>query len=78
MTRMEEMINELKGTQRVEDLVEAENQIAEHLGTGFLNGDFDYKYLLQVREEVKNIEAERKEKFQEKIPEQIRHASYAR
>lgn len=78
MIRMEELINELKETQSVEEMVEAENQIAEHLGTGFLNGDFDYTYLLQVKEEVKNIEAERKEKFQEKIPEQIRHASYVR
>lgn len=78
MTQMKELINELKGTQDVEEMVEVENQIAEHLGTGFLNGDFDYKYLLQVKDEVKNIEAERKEKFQEKAPEMMRHASYAR
>lgn len=78
MIRMEELINELKETQDVEEMIKVENEIAEHLGTGFLNGDFDYKYLLQVKDEVKNIETERKEKFQEKAPEQIRHASYAR
>lgn len=67
MTRMEELINELKGTQRAEDTY-SQN----------LHSEILFQDVLQVREEVKNIEAERKEKFQEKIPEQIRRASYAR
>lgn len=78
MKQMEERINELKAAADMEQMVKTENEIAEHLGTGFLNGDFDYQYLLQIKEEVKNIETERKERFQEKAPELARHVSYKR
>ena len=75
---MEAMLDELKKTENLEQLAGLENELAGVLGNGFLKGRFDYQYLSQVKEQVEQIEAERREQFQKEIPENVRRPAFKR
>ena len=67
-TRVATAVERLKEAEDIEGLVELENEIAAMVGKGFLRGDFDYAYFMQIKQDVEHIETERRKQFEEKIP----------
>ena len=71
---MEELMGQLEVAESLEQMVSIEDEIAAMIGKGFLDGEFDYTFLMRTKEQVEQREKtcrelfERKDMVQEKRP----------
>ena len=76
--QMEELMGQLEVAESLEQMVSIEDEIAAMLGKGFLDGEFDYTFLMRTKEQVEQREKtcrelfERKDMGQEKRPARSR------
>lgn len=76
--QMEELMGQLEVAESLEQMVSIEDEIAAMIGKGFLNGEFDYTFLMRTKEQVEQREKtcrelfERKDMVQEKRPARSR------
>ncbi len=76
--QMEELMGQLEVAESLEQMVSIEDEIAAMLGKGFLDGEFDYTFLMRTKEQVEQREKtcrelfERKDMVQEKRPARSR------
>ena len=72
--QMEELMGQLEVAESLEQMVSIEDEIAAMIGKGFLDGEFDYTFLMRTKEQVEQREKtcrelfERKDMVQEKRP----------
>lgn len=76
--QMEAMIEELKTVSNVEELTALEDEIAGVLGKGFLKGKYDYSYLQQIKENVEQIEVERRKQIAVETLGAAKHPAHIR
>lgn len=75
---MEELMGQLEVAESLEQMVSIEDEIAAMIGKGFLDGEFDYTFLMRTKEQVEQREKtcrelfERKDMVQEKRPARSR------
>lgn len=65
--KMDDMIEKLKTAESLEQMINMEDEIAKSLGHGFLNGEFKYEDLMQIKERVEQIETERRDVLETEI-----------
>lgn len=76
--QMEELMGQLEVAESLEQMVSIEDDIAAMIGKGFLDGEFDYTFLMRTKEQVEQREKtcrelfERKDMVQEKRPARSR------
>lgn len=76
--QMEELMGQLEVAESLEQMVSIEDDIAAMIGKGFLDGEFDYTFLMRTKEQVEQRERtcrelfERKDMVQEKRPARSR------
>lgn len=76
--QMEELMGQLEIAESLEQMVSIEDEIAAMIGKGFLDGEFDYTFLMRTKEQVEQREKtcrelfERKDMVQEKRPARSR------
>ena len=76
--QMEELMGQLEVAESLEQMVSIEDEIAAMIGKGFLDGEFDYTFLMRTKEQVEQREKtcrelfERKDMVQEKRPARSR------
>ena len=76
--QMEELMGPLEVAESLEQMVSIEDEIAAMIGKGFLDGEFDYTFLMRTKEQVEQREKtcrelfERKDMVQEKRPARSR------
>lgn len=76
--QMEELMGQLEVAESLEQMVSIEDEIAAMIGKGFLDGKFDYTFLMRTKEQVEQREKtcrelfERKDMVQEKRPARSR------
>lgn len=76
--QMEELMGQLEVAESLEQMVSIEDKIAAMIGKGFLDGEFDYTFLMRTKEQVEQREKtcrelfERKDMVQEKRPARSR------
>ena len=76
--QMEELMGQLEVAESLEQMVSIEDEIAAMIGKGFLDGEFDYTFLMRTKEQVEQREKtcrelfERRDMVQEKRPARSR------
>lgn len=76
--QMEELMGQLEVAESLEQMVSIEDEIVAMIGKGFLDGEFDYTFLMRTKEQVEQREKtcrelfERKDMVQEKRPARSR------
>ena len=68
MTKVNDMLGQLKTAETMEQMVEVEDQIAAAIGNGFLKSELDYGSMQQFREQVELVEREKRENLSLHIP----------
>lgn len=73
---MEELMGQLEVAESLEQMVSIEDEIAAMIGKGFLDGEFDYTFLMRTKEQVEQREKTCRELFERKdmVQEKDRHA----
>ena len=54
--QMEELMGQLEVAESLEQMVSIEDEIAAMIGKGFLDGKFDYTFLMRTKEQVEQRE----------------------
>lgn len=75
---LETAVDKLEEVKSMEELAGLEDEIAGRLGKGFLEGEFDYAYLTQIKERVEQIESKRRKELGKEIPVQTKRMEHAR
>lgn len=75
---LEKAVDKLAGIKSMEELAGVEDEIAGTLGKGFLEGEFDYTYLTQIKEQVEQIETERLQELAKEMPDQMKRIAHTR
>ena len=64
--QMEELMGQLEVAESLEQMVSIEDEIAAMIGKGFLDGEFDYTFLMRTKEQVEQREKTCRELFERK------------
>ena len=64
--QMEELMGQLEVAESLEQMVSIEDEIAAMIGKGFLDGEFDYTFLMRTKEQVEQREKTCREYLKEK------------